>query len=67
MVFVERSPFLKRYKVPESSTHKGYWVFQTGCFAPGSTVLLATIGALRALSFKADGGKIQATRYAGGR
>jgi hypothetical protein len=27
------------------------WVFQTGCFAPGSTALLSTIGALRAPVF----------------
>ena len=27
------------------------WVFQTGCFAPGSTALFSTIGALRAPVF----------------
>jgi len=35
------------------------WVFQTACFS--------TIGHFVPLSFTAIGGKIQATRYAGGR
>jgi hypothetical protein len=33
---------------------------------PGFTALFSTIGALRALSFVAFGGKIQAARCAGG-
>ena len=40
--------------------------FPTGCFAPGLTVLFSTIIA-RLLYFTALGGKIQATRFAGGR
>jgi hypothetical protein len=46
------------------------WVFQTGCFARESTVpprCFQRLGHFAPLSFTAYGGKIQTTRFAGGR